>query len=149
MKLRNKDTGEDGRLMMCHDYDEFPFFIEIGSIKIYYHNFADMVEAGWDCAKIPAEPLIKDERVRKAVRAWLAVQGQPIVAVAITRNKDSDGFFNYCLYGYIERARLSNGKPVVNKNLTAIDFEFRSLEKYEFERHRDYTIAELCGEEEE
>ena len=97
----------------------------------------------------PSEPLIKDEKIRKAVRAWLAIQDQPIVAAAITCNKDSDGFFNYCLYGYIEKARISNGKPVVNNNLTAIDFEFRSLEKMEFERHRDYTIAELCGEEEE
>ena len=97
----------------------------------------------------PAEPLIKEEKIRKAVRAWLAIQGQPIVAVAITCNEDTDGFFNYCLYGYIDKARIANGRAVVNNNLTAIDFEFRSSEKIKFERSRDYTISELCGEEEE
>lgn len=97
----------------------------------------------------PKEPLIKDEKIRKAIRAWLAIQEQPIVAAAITRTKDHDGFFNYCLYGYIAKARISGDKAVVNNNLTAIDFEFRSLEKIEFERHHDYTIAELCGEEDE
>lgn len=95
------------------------------------------------------EPLIKDKKIRKAVRAWLVIQGQPIEKVAITCQKDSDGFFNYRLYGYIEKARISDGKPVANSNLVSINFDFRSLEKIKFDQHRDYTIAELCGEEEE
>lgn len=95
------------------------------------------------------EPLIKDQKIRAAIRAWLAIQEQPIVEVAITCGKDNDGFLNYHLYGYIEEARISNGKPVRNKNLTAIGFEFRSLEKIKFDVHRDYTIAELCGEDED
>lgn len=145
MKLRNKKTGE---------IVEREEFILIKHIEGYggwqegeYHSLAELNEEWEDYT--PAEPLIKDEKIRKAVRAWLAIQEQPIVAVAITCNKDSDGFFNYCLYGYIEKARISNGKPAVNKNLTAIDFEFRSLEKIKLKRHFDYTIAELCGEEEE
>ena len=140
MKLRNKKTGE-----IREDSDLGKMLVRYAMPS--YDSIAELCEE-WEDYK-PAEPLIKDEKVRKAVRAWLAIQGQPIVAAAITCNKDSDGFFNYCLYGYIEKARISNGKPVVNNNLTAIDFEFRSLEKMKFERHRDYAIAELCGEEEE
>lgn len=137
MKLRNKKTGE------IQDYVELILNKPFGETK-QYESLSEFVEEWEDCKT--AEPIIKDKKIRKAVRAWLAIQDQPIVAAAITCNKDSDGFFNYCLHGYIEKARISNGKPVVNNNLTAIDFEFRSLEKMEFERHRVYTIAELCGE---
>lgn len=145
MKLHNKKTGEVTDNIFVYDG-----LICVDVWKGNSGSYATLAELNeeWE-DYTPAEPLIKDEKIRKAVRAWLAIQGQPIVAVAITCNKDSDGFFNYCLYGYIEKARISNGKSVVNNNLTAIDFEFRSLEKMKFERYRDYTIAELCGEEEE
>lgn len=123
MKLHNKDTGEDGRLMMCHDYDEFPFFIEIGSIKIYYHNFAEMIEAGWDCVKIPAEPLIKDKKIRKAVRAWAEVNG--VDEVAYVSRSNSFGRF---------------GNSIMFDN---------NLDLHDLEDVRFYTITELCGEEEE
>lgn len=140
MKLRNKKTGEVfGGYSVSVNW--------LGENDHEYHSLAEL-NAEWE-DYAPKGPLIKDEKIRKAVRAWLAIQGQPIVAAAITRSKDSDGFFNYRLYGYIEKARISDGKPVVNNNLTAIDFVFRSLEKIEFDRNRDYTIAELCGEEEE
>jgi len=68
MKLRNKKTGEDGRLKMCHDGDKYPLYVEIGEIRIYYHSFAEMIEAGWECCVDSAEPLIKDKKIRKAVR---------------------------------------------------------------------------------
>lgn len=131
MKIRNKKTGE--------------VFILIDHI---FDNYTSLAQFNKEWEDAPAEPLIKDEKVRRAVSLWLSVQEQPIVEVAITCNKDNDGFFNYHLYGYIEEARISNGKAVKNKNLTAIGFEFRSLEKMEFDVRRDYTIAELCGEEE-
>lgn len=110
-------------------------------------KFPNILEEWFEEIK-PDEPLIKDEKVRRAVNIWLSVQEQPIVEVAITCNKDSDGFFNYTLYGYIEDARMSNGKAVRNNNLTAINFEFRSSEKIEFDINHDYTIKELCGEQE-
>ena len=153
MKLRNKKTGGIWDIpkmrhptMQEDDISFFAYGKDEGCL-FSYHSLAELNEE-WEDYK-PKEPLNKDKKVRKAVRAWLAIQEQPIVAVAITRTKDNDGFFNYRLYGYIEKARISGGKPVVNNNLTAIDFEFRSLEKIEFEQYRDYTIAELCGEEEE
>lgn len=125
MKLHNKDTGEDGRLMMCHDYDEYPFFIEIGSIKIYYHNFADMIEAGWDCVKIPAEPLIKDEKIRKAVRAWAEACG-------VNRVVNGEYDNELCAKGQ----QFYGAKIVLTKTVA-------------LPRGRNYTITELCGEEEE
>jgi len=97
----------------------------------------------------PAGPIFDDEKVSKAIKAWLSIQVQPIEAVSILCGKDSDGFFNYHLYGYIDNARIVDGKAVVNNNLTAIDFEFRSDVYFEHKRGHDYTIAELCGEEEE
>lgn len=123
MKLHNKNTGEDGRLMMCHDYDEYPLFVEIGCIKTYYHNFADMVKAGWDCIEIPVEPLIKDEKIRKAVRAWAdANEFEPKYTVK---------YHSSCY-------DLSSWQG---------DIEFNSPIKG-LEDEKEYTIAELCGEEE-
>lgn len=147
MKKRNKKTGKVQTCDFMVISDDISRDGEIAKLNSHVFIFRSIEQLNEEFEDYkPAEPLIKDEKIRKAVRAWLAIQGQPIVAAAITCNKDSDGFFNYCLYGYIEKARISNGKPVVNNNLTAIDFEFRSLEKMKFERHRDYTIAELCGE---
>lgn len=143
MKLRNKKTGE---IIIPTEYT---FASCDDGIKYRNRIYTSLAELNDEWEDAPAEPLIKNEKVRRAVSVWLSVQEQPIVEVAITCNKDNDGFFNYRLYGYIEEARISNGKAVKNKNLTAIGFEFRSLEKIKFDVRRDYTIAELCGEEEE
>lgn len=97
----------------------------------------------------PAEPIFDDEKVSKAIRAWLSIQVQPIETVSILCSKDGDGFFSYHLYGYIANARIVDGRAVVNKNLLAINFDFRSDTYFEHKRGHDYTIAELCGEEEE
>ena len=70
MKLRNKKTGEYGRFIMCHD-GKIPFYIEaIAGSRLYYHNFGEMLEVGWDVCITPQEPLIKDEKIRKALRVW-------------------------------------------------------------------------------
>ena len=75
----------------------------------------------------PAEPLIKDEKVRKAVRAW--AEANEVLEVFIDRIGDGT---------YIElydeddgRRRISTLRPVGLKIGEA------------------YTIDELCGEEEE
>lgn len=119
MKLRNKDTGEDGRLVMCHD-DEYPLYIEIESIRIYYHSFAEMIDAGWDCSPKPAEPLIKDEKVRKAVRAW---------AEALKLVK--------CRYDAYWKAFRFCDQTI----------SFIGLCDFDLEDERIYYIAELCGED--
>ena len=126
MKLHNKNTGEDGRLMLCHDYDEYPLFVEIGCIKIYYRSFADMVEAGWEYIKITAESLIRDEKIREAVRAWLECCRTQVVNHYLC-----DG--NSCFVFTDEEG-----------NDCCLDFTFRIDN---LESNTDYTIAELCGED--
>lgn len=70
------------------------------------------------------EPLIKDDKIRKAVRAWAEAQGLTEVYCA------SSG---YEIYGGVDDLVIQfKGEP----------FPFA-------DKNRAYTITELCGEEEE
>lgn len=131
MKLCNKKTGEivetdcafgvsvpTDRFMGCKSYDQIA----------EYNSLAELNEE-WEDYK-PAEPLIKDEKIRKAVRAWAE-------SFAIDKNtsniniKASKDFKEFWLDGY------------------CMEFE-RTIEEIESEiDYKNYTIAELCGEEEE
>lgn len=134
MKLKNKKTGDILPLKMIINGKEYQSLAEfIGDFEDYK----------------PDSPIFDDEKVSKAIRAWLSVQVQPIEAVSILCSKDSDGFFSYHLYGYIAKARIVDGKAVVNHNLLAIGFDFRSDMYFEHKRGHDYSISELIGEEEE
>lgn len=164
MKFRNKKTGEtfnaiireasdgndDYELVVC-DLDSYKRLNEL-SLKSAHAVISDrdkslaQLNEEWEDYK-PKEPIFDDEKVSKAIRAWLSMQVQPIEAVSILCSKDSDGFFSYHLYGYIAKARIADGKAVVNKNLASIGFDFRSDTYFKHERGRDYSIAELCGEE--
>lgn len=73
----------------------------------------------------PAEPLIKDKKIRKAVRAWAE-----LAPSAQVRYDHSDGRF-YTHSDYIVPYSISF--PVI----------------LGLDEMTDYTIAELCGEEEE
>lgn len=78
----------------------------------------------------PAEPLIKDEKIRKAVRAW-----------AEANNINSNHYY--------ETDVVFDG---VEHCLTWIDtsIQFNEITGLEnLEHGKKYTIAELCGEEEE
>ena len=120
MKLRNKKTGE---------------IIEIQTV--------DLVTTGQFCDKIldrqpslaklneewedytSAEPLIKDEKIRKAVRAWAEM-------------------FN-CKHEKLRYMELNgeNGHYLLYRGLYSIDVpDIKDLVDYEY-----YTLAELCGEE--
>lgn len=70
----------------------------------------------------PAEPLIKNEKIRKAVRAW---------AEAWSKNK---------LYKHADNVLGTVDNFVIQFGQTAF---------IDLEEKRAYTIAELCGEEEE
>ena len=123
MKLRNRKTGEDGRLKMCHDDDKYPLYIEIGEIRVYYHNFAEMIEAGWECCIKPAEPLIKDEKIRKAILTWAKANDVTEVCYDSCWNEFKDRCFTI-----------------------SFDYDF---DRHDGLTDRvSYTIAELCGEEE-
>ena len=65
MKLRNKKTGEIGKLD-AYDENKEMFAIKSNGKTIYYFSLADLCD-DWEDYK-PAESLIKDEKIRKAVR---------------------------------------------------------------------------------
>ncbi len=73
----------------------------------------------------PKEPLIKDEKIRKAVRAWAEANGE----------EDNIVFTRSCEYGDYMFYTNGGGDICFEQ---AIDLTTGS-----------YTIAELCGEEEE
>ena len=110
MKLRNKKTGEIVELFNNTD-------------NILPDTLAKLNEE-WEDYK-PAEPLIKDEKVRKAVRAWA----------------EANDFLDE-----IEAHSLTAGTRF---SIGHYDIEFLGYFIYDLEANKTYTIAELCGEEEE
>lgn len=111
MKLRNKKDGTitEGAVWIETKVHGEPWHCE--SIE--------ELNAHWEDYK-PKEPLIKDEKVRKAVRAW--------AEAANTRTVD---------YWYGDLASLQNDSIMTIDGGLGI------------EDGNNYTIEELCGEEEE
>ena len=122
MKLRNKKTGEHGeykvisagyliRVRNCNTNESYQY----DSIAGFNDNWEDYS---------PIEPLIKDEKIRKAVRAWAEVNElKPDYEVEY----DADMF------------SLNSWQAGINFNCQIDGLE----------HNKTYTIAELCGEEEE
>lgn len=127
MKLRSKKTGEvidlnKGLIMDSMGGRE----IILGRTsttygKIYrYHSLTELTEE-WEDYK-PKEPLIKDEKIRKAVKAWAEA------------NKET-------------KVKVTGGLLV-----TVFEGSHSLLETQflcSWMRNGVYTINELCGEEEE
>lgn len=122
MKLRNiitkeicdAEMREDGIYIKANWSDEEKWFC---------YDLATLGR-GWEYYVEPKEPLIKDEKIRKAVRAWA----------------DANGFLNE-----IEVHSLTAGTRFSIENY---DIEFLGYFIYDLEDNKTYTIAELCGEEE-
>lgn len=123
MKLKNKKTGkiteiEEVNLVVMDDKcDCYESFAE-------YHSLAEL-NADWEDYK-PAEPLIKDEKIRKAVRAW--AEANDVLEVFIDRIGDGT---------YIELYDEDDGRSRIS-----------ALRPAGLKTGEAYTIAELCGEEE-
>lgn len=124
MKLRNKKTGE---------------IIDSACIGVFKHQSSGDCERvdtearslskfleQWEDYK-PAEPLIEDEKIRKAVRAWAEACGAKQIKYSVAPNQYYD-------------ADMGTG--------FSIKFLTKPVEVY-LEDGKTYTIAELCGEEEE
>ena len=79
----------------------------------------------------PAEPLIKDEKIRKAVRAWAELYDDTVIRIHI--GEDYVSLFKDEVNGYSSSVGIDLPTEVFKK---LIDAHY-------------YTIAELCGEEEE
>ena len=116
MKLRNKKTGEikEWQRVGAIDYGEMNEVYDAAE----YDSLAELNETWEDY-----EPLIKDEKIRKAVRAWYEINftDKPIyLEDSLTLSIDHSPRFEVIKKYYF--ANLVKAKP--------------------------YTIAELCGEEE-
>jgi hypothetical protein len=117
MKLRNKKTGEIAEIKLKLN-ESLPDAIR-----------RTIEEAGWEETR---EPLIKDEKIRKAVRAW--AEANDIKEIIIF---DSSNNAPYTPVGAVEFAG----------NASRLKVLFRTGER--FDTNMIYTIEELCGEEEE
>ena len=119
MKLRNKKTGE---IVLATNMAVG--FADDGTDN-WYNSLAELNEE-WEDYK-PAEPLIKDEKIRKAVRAWADANNKR----AVYYSPKEDGFYV---------------KNFDDEIVASIYFGDKPLEEDGYGEH--YTIAELCGEEE-
>ena len=116
MKLRNKTTGliETVRCIKVDALTGMEVFKSIAELNECWEDYT------------PKEPLIKDEKIRKAVRAWADVSGIEKV----------ESYGEYFWIGFV-----SENTPSLWK------FECNYIDASEFEYGKRYTIAELCGEE--
>ena len=126
MKFRDKETGKIQTCDMVVITDE-PIDGEIASLNKHTFIFrsVEQFNDNYEAYK-PTEPLIKDEKIRKAVRAWAEVGGLEHFTVV-------NEHFNCC-------------KIMGRKGNRVSKIEF--LTTIPNTTHRTYTIAELCGEEE-
>lgn len=115
MKFRNKKTGG---LANCE-----PIEVKTDAGFHDYYSLAELND-DWEDYE-PKEPLIKDEKIRKAVRAWA----------------EANNFLDE-----IEVHSLTAGTRFSIENY---DIEFLGYFIYDLEFNKTYTITELCGEEEE
>ena len=135
MKLRNKKTGEIVDYKIIADYDDTMSGWRLESrdyLKhptLYYDHIEKIHEEWEDYA--PKEPLIKDEKIRKAVRAWAEANDLSQKLRVINEHFDS------CKV--LGREESHNA---------CYDIEFKSTIAHA-DKDRYYTIDELCGEEEE
>lgn len=115
MKLRNKKTDEIKKNIHISTFD--------GHEERYYTSLAEL-NAEWEDYR-PQEPLIKDEKVRKAIRAWWETIPDEVTDKRVLYKNNQDfavGIYTiYCGAIYPETLK----------------------------KCRLYTITELCGEEEE
>ena len=119
MKLRNKNTGQEGNFIINKDHFEC---VDLDCVPLY-SSLSELINE-WEDYK-PAEPLIKDEKIRKAVRAWA----------------EANNFLDE-----IEVHSLTAGTRF---SIGHYDIEFLGYFIYDLESNKTYTIAELCGEKEE
>lgn len=126
MKLRNKKTGKIQTCEMVVITDE-QMDREIASLNKHTFLFRSVEQFNDEYeAYKPTEPLIKDEKVRKAVRAWAEANGI-----------DELTYYSSSHYWYL---RASNNHD------QSIDFWISYNRDPELIENKRYTITELCGE---
>lgn len=126
MKLRNiitkeicdAEMREDGIYIKANWSDEEKWFC----------YDLETLARGWEYYVEPKEPLIKDEKIRKAVRAWADV----------------------CKIETDDAIMVSDLAPAFTRIYTSMyEIDIKTELSWGLDEHKDYTIDELCGEEEE
>ena len=130
MKLRNKKTGESGEL---HYYPDKPYHFAVSTKDPtqmgIYKTLGELLQDWTDfIVHVPTEPLIKDEKIRKAVRSWFEAN-------------DLDGatYYTSSHHWYLR---------AFNDREQGIDFCVNWENKPNLIENKYYTKTELCGEEE-
>lgn len=135
MILQNKQTGVLGVLEATTYHGGRPdnivevYEMGMGAVKrlAQYNTLEELLEE-WEDYK-PKEPLIKDEKIRKAVRAW-----------AEANNINSNHYYETdVVFGSSEHEFTWIDTSIQFNEITGLE---------NLEHGKKYTIAELCGEEE-
>ena len=128
MKLRNKKTGEILEDVKYIDTSLTTIeirYLDNGVLRIKtekdYHSFLQ----NWEYYEQSKEPLIKDEKIRKAVRAWAEANN------------------------FLDEIEVHSITVGTRFSIGYYDIEFLGYFIYDLEANKAYTISELCGEEEE
>ena len=127
MKLRNKKTGE---IIDGGDYLNVYDDLDHQGKSWHYNSLAELNEDWEDY--VPKEPLIKDEKVRKAIRAWAEA------------NRVAEARYSSCHDAECEL----NARDDENKSIVFIGNFVEMNERLDYSGRTIYAIDELCGEEE-
>lgn len=137
MKLKNKKTGEVFDALIREKGGLGLYKHMVCDIKAYEHGGCIKAEAlgefnslaglneEWE-DYVPKEPLIKDEKIRKAVRAWAEAEGIEEVAV---------------LCHTVWKGKMTE---IAKPDDARLEITFRHDLGIKM---GNYTITELCGEE--
>lgn len=129
MLLRNKKTGEVVELKLVQVNDKCLEDHEVDTLNGKKLTLKSLADSFADVK----EPLIKDGKIRKAVRAWAAAND--VANVFATVVKDAEEGYLYWQLASIEWEQ-------------SITIRFGDELPNTLKDERIYTIAELCGEEE-
>ncbi len=127
MKLRNKSTDE---IRKAEAREDGIYLWDILT-KRWYKYGLEVLARYWEYYVEPKEPLIKDEKIRKAVRAWAGLYDSGVVRAHI--GEDYVSLFKDEVNGYSSSVGIDLPPDVF---VELIDTHY-------------YTIKQLCGEGEE
>ena len=136
MLLRNKKTGEIGSLLGLK-VSAGIIWVNIEFLgrepKAYCYNSLAELNDEWEDYE-PVEPIIEDEKARNVFREWAEIND--IKTVLVCESFNSWGFKN------------KNNSDPGDKEYMGADLLFRGKKPEKLEFGKEYTIPELCGEEE-
>ena len=124
MRLRNKKTGEIVEPLSSGPIDLYFYLNKYEENEVDRKTYQSLAELNseWE-DYTPKEQLIKDEKIRKAVRAWAEANDITEINVSSSGYELWGGIDDWCIH--------FGGDP------------FKDIKPLK------YTIDELCGEEEE